>query len=242
MEMKKGLHVGIVLDGNGRWATQQGKERLEGHAAGVATVKTIVRACPEAGVATITLFAFAIANWKRNKSEVDGLWILFLQFLQTNIQELMDEGVRIRIIGDRSGLPTGVLTEAEAAEERSKTNTGTTLQIALNYDGVDEVARMVKTVIENEVPAEEITSEYIQSHLDTEAGDDPDLVIRTGMPGAQDGMSQWRGSAFLSLQSVQSVCVSTTTLWPDFTSEHLKEIIEYADLDTRLFGGQRKEK
>lgn len=233
------MHIGIIMDGNGRWATSRGLPRLSGHQAGVEAVKTLVRACPEIGVNSMTLFAFAIANWKRDKEEVDGLWKIFDVLLAEHLKELIDDGVRIVVIGNRSGLLENTRKEVIAVEERSKQNTKFLLQIALNYDGVDEVARMVQRTIEDGITAKEITVEYIQEHLDTGAHKAPDIIIRTGMPSAQNGMSVWRSSAFLPIQSVQSVCISSQILWPDFTPKDLQEIISYADLDSRLFGGQR---
>lgn len=233
------MHIGIIMDGNGRWATAQGLPRLSGHAAGVETVKTLIRACPQLGVDTVTLFAFAIANWKRDRAEVDGLWVLFQAFLKKDMEELLEEGVRVRIIGDRNGLPREVLHAAEQLEHDSEVNGKFLLQIALNYDGIDEVARMLREAITNNVPKEEITAAYVENHLDTQAGNNPDIVLRTGMPSPNDTMSVWRSSAFLLIQSAQSVCVSVETLWPDFTPEHLAEVIAYADPDSRLFGGQR---
>lgn len=241
MEQKEGYHIGLIMDGNGRWATAQGQPRLFGHKAGVETVLSIVRAAPEAGVHTITLFAFAIANWKRDREEVDGLWALFMEFLVTMLDELLQEGVRFRLIGDASGLPENVLKAGKDTEERSKNNTGTLLQVALNYDGVDEVARLLKRAVTAGVSSEEITSEYVLNNLDTEAGNNPDVVIRTGMKERVGRFSYWRSSAFLPLQSAQSVCVGTETLWPDFTPDELVEIISFADPDSRLFGSQRIE-
>jgi undecaprenyl diphosphate synthase len=234
------LHIGIIMDGNGRWATLQGMPRLFGHKAGIEAVRTVVRGCPVIGVTTVTLFAFAIANWKRDKKEVDGLWQLFLTFFKTDIQELVDEGVRVVCIGDRSGLPSDVLLEVERVEAISKENTTMLLQIALNYDGVDEVVRLVKRAIKNNVEASIVDTKYITDNLDTEAGNDPDIIIRTGMDKTHDGMSIWRSSAFLPIQSAQSVCVSSEILWPDFTPADLEKIIAYAKPEARLFGGQRK--
>ncbi|MFT7507740.1 MAG: undecaprenyl diphosphate synthase [Acidimicrobiales bacterium] len=236
---KQSLHVGIIMDGNGRWAVQQGKQRLEGHAAGATTMLNLIKESTECGVHTFTVFAFAIANWKRDNSEVDGLWVLFIQFLEANLQELIDDGVCFRLIGDRGGLPANVLAASIDAENRSEHNDKTVLQIALNYDGVDEVARMTKGAMENGISVEDIDTTYVRSHLDTQVGNEPDILIRTGMPEACDGMSVWRGSGFLPVQSAESVCVSTETLWPDFTPEHLKKIIAYAKPKDRLFGGQR---
>lgn len=234
------MHIGIIMDGNGRWATARNLPRLAGHTAGVEAVKELVRACPSLGVTTMTLFAFAIANWKRDKEEVDGLWAIFHEFISRDLQELITEGVRIKVIGDRNGLPEDVKEAVVKVERESKDNSKNFLQIALNYDGVDEVARMVKKILLDKITPEEVDAQYVMSHLDTEAGNDPDIIVRTGIPASIDGMSQWRSSAFLPLQSVQSVCVSSEVLWPDFTPDHLKKIIAYADPDSRLFGGQRK--
>ncbi len=239
---KTGLHIGLIMDGNGRWATAQDKPRLFGHAQGVQTVIDVVRQCPSIGVHTVTLFAFAIANWKRDKEEVDGLWELFHTFINSSSQELIENGTRIVCIGNREGLPEHVRTAVIQLEQDSQNNDKVLLQIALNYDGVDEVARLLQRVIEQGVLVEEITPQYIQTHLDTQPNNDPDIIVRTGLPVGEKGMAMWRSSGFLPIQSVQSVCVSTEVLWPDFTIEHLQEIITYANPNARLFGGQRKEK
>lgn len=236
------LHIGIILDGNGRWATKQGKPRLFGHRTAVNSLKTLVRDARGIGVSSMTLFAFAIANWKRDKEEVDGLWQIFNHFFETHIAELAQEGIRIHVIGDRAGLPPDILEKIQKVEKQSLANDAFMLQIALNYDGVDEVARLLKRSIENGIDPNDVTSEYVLSHLDTLLGTEPDILIRTGLPAPQDGMNIWRSSAFLPLQSAQSVCVGTEVLLPDFNIEHLKKIIAYADPDSRLFGGQRREK
>ena len=234
------LHVGIIMDGNGRWATNQNLPRLAGHKAGIEAVVELVRACPDIGVDTITLFAFAIANWKRDTEEVDGLWELFHIFFTQQLQVLLDEGVHVRVIGNREGLPEQVLTDIKQVEEQSKDNTKFLLQVALNYDGVEEVARMMQKTLTENVAPEKIPPQYVLDNLDTVSDNQPDIVVRTGMPAKQGKYATWRSSAFLPLQSAQSVCISTEILWPDFTSKHMEEIIEYADPDSRLFGGQRK--
>lgn len=234
------MHIGIIMDGNGRFATKQGLPRLSGHNAGVQAVREIVKSCPAHGIHAITLYAFAIANWKRDKEEVDGLWLIFHTFISQDVQELIDQGVQVVVIGNRAGLPDDVRLAVEKVEEASKENTAFLLQIALNYDGVDEVARMLQRAIADRIAEKEATVAYVRTHLDTHAGNEPDIVIRTGMPAPQNGLGVWRSSAFLPLQSVQSVCVSTDVLWPDFTIDHLKEIIDFANPDARLFGGQRE--
>ncbi len=227
------------MDGNGRWATQRGLPRLAGHKEGVRAVKELVRACPSLGVDTITLFAFAIANWKRDKEEVDGLWALFKIFIENDLSELVQNGVRVVVIGNRDSLPSSIVDSVKTVERQSKDNSKFLLQVALNYDGVEEVARLLQRTIAEGVPAEKIDAAYIQNNLDTEANDEPDIIIRTGMQRSDGGMSIWRSSAFLPIQSAQSVCVSSEVLWPDFTVEDLRKIIAYADPDARLFGGQR---
>lgn len=238
-DIKKTLHVALIMDGNGRWATQQGKPRLFGHAAGAQTLLQIVRACPDAGIATLTVFAFAIANWKRDKVEVDGLWVLFEKFLTDHLQELIAGGVRLVVIGDKAGLPAHVRSAVEQAEGESSANTKLLLHIALNYDGVDEVARMVTRALSQSVLPSDVSARYIREHLDTDPDNEPDIIIRTGMEQAKDGMALWRSSGFLLIQASQSVCVSSEVLWPDFTFEDLKKGIAYADPDGRLLGGQR---
>lgn len=229
------------MDGNGRWATQRGLPRLSGHTQGVATVKEVINGCPKLGVDTVTLFAFAIANWKREKEEVDGLWVLFHTFISQDVTELVEKGVRVIVIGDKEGLPAQIQQAVTEVEQRSEHNTEFLLQIALNYDGVDEVARLIKKVVRDAVSEEDITLEYVQDNLDTQKGNEPDIVIRTGMQHPKNGMAVWRSSAFLPIQSAQAVCVSTEVLWPDFSVHHLEEIIAYADPHARLFGGQRSE-
>ncbi len=236
---KEGYHIAAIMDGNGRWASAQGLPRLQGHTAGVATVKTLLRELRDAPVHTFTLFAFAIANWKRDKEEVEGIWQLLQHFLEHDTQELMDAQIRIRVIGDKSGIPGQVRKTIEAVEKRSQENEGLLLQIALNYDGVDEVARLLKRTLHAGVDPNRIDTEYVRTHLDTEACNEPDIVIRTGMKERKGKFSYWRSSAFLPLQSAQSVCVGSTTLWPDFSIKELQEIIDFADPDSRLFGGQR---
>lgn len=248
-EAGKGCHVGIILDGNGRWARQQMKPRLFGHNAGFKNVRTITDAAADSGVTVLTLYAFAIANWRRDKEEVDGLFDIFRRFFKTEFEYMMEQGYRCRMIGSRDErVPADVMDMILDAEEKSKNNTGMVVQMALNYDGVDEVTRATQTlaarVAEGELKAADITQTMIMDALDTGGQQEPDVVIRTGMPQVENerGMAIWRSSSFLQLQSAQSVCVSTPVLWPDFSPEDLKAAIAFADPDGRLFGGQRKEK
>ena len=242
MEETHSYHVGIILDGNGRWAKKRMMPRLMGHNAGFKNVRKIVEAAPTCGVNTLTLYAFAIKNWNRDKEEVDGLWNIFRKFFSKEFDYLMELGCQLRMIGARDRIPQDVMEMIEKAEEKSKDNTGTLVQIALNYDGVDEVARMTKRAIESGVAPEEITQEYVEQNLDTDPDRPLDIMIRTGVKPREGKYSLFRNSSFLAVQFSQAIGVSTETFWPDFTPEELKEIIEYADPGSRLFGGQRKEK
>ena len=245
MEDANGYHVGIILDGNGRWAKAQGKPRLFGHRAGEKNVGKIVRACDENNISVLTLYAFAIANWNRDKEEVDGLWNIFRQFYDSEMREFMNMNAQVRMIGDMAGLPEDIVDMVKKGEEDSKDNTGLIVQMALNYDGVDEVTRAVRKIAqaakEGTIDLEDITDEYLFSSLDTGGVQQPDVIIRTGMPQPEEGngMALWRSSSFLQLQSAQSVCVSTPVLWPDFSPEDLTAAIKFADPDGRLYGGQR---
>lgn len=240
MSNKNGYHVGIILDGNGRFATAQGQPRLFGHAAGVKNLKVVASACPELGVSTLTVYAFAIKNWNRDKEEVDGIWKLYFEMVEKEFQELMAEGVRIKLIGNRPGLPANVLASLEKLEAESKNNDRLLFQVALNYDGVEEVARMTRRAIESGVEPEAVTQEYVEQHLDTDPDCPLDIMIRTGIKPSDGKYTIFRNSSFLALQFSQAIGISTETLWPDFSPEELKEIIDYADPNSRLFGGQRK--
>lgn len=243
----QGLHVGFIMDGNGRFATSSGNPRLYGHTEGIEAVKRVVRACPQLGITTMSLFAFAIANWKRDRDEVEGLWRLFKLFFERDADELLSCGVRVRVIGDTEGIPEDVRSLIDDIEDRSKENTTLLLQIALNYDGLDEVVRAVRkistAVATGLYSVDSVDADGVMAALDTGSAPALDVVIRTGMPtaDAERGLSTWRSSAFMPLQSLQAVCVSSTVLWPAITVEQVKEALAYARPEGRLFGGQRKE-
>ena len=246
MESSNSYHIGIILDGNGRWAKQKGMPRLVGHNAGFKNVRKIVEASQKSNVSILTMYAFAIANWNRDKEEVDGLWNIFRKFFSTEFDYMMELGCQCRVIGERSRIPKDVLEMIEEAEEKSKDNTNMIVQVALSYDGVDEVARAVKNIAQRvkngELDTEEIDQAFIEKSLDTGDQQAPDIVIRTGLPQVdnESGMAIWRSSSFLQLQSAQAVCVSTPVLWPDFSKEDLQAAIQLAKPDDRLFGGQRQ--
>ena len=214
-------HVAIIMDGNGRWAQQRGRPRLFGHQAGARRIREIVNACPDLGVKYLTIFAFSTENWKRTQTEVSGLMSLFRRYIQKEAQDLHDEGVRVRFIGDRVRLEPKLVKLMDELEELTEGNDLVHLTIALNYGGRDEVARATKRLAQ-EVAAgrldpETVDSETLARFLDTCVLPDPDLVIRTS--------GEARISNFLLWQSAYAEYEFIETLWPDFTKDIFGEII-----------------
>jgi len=224
------------MDGNGRWGTLQGLSRIKGHSAGARRVKELVQYAGEVGMTSLTLWAYSTDNWKRNETEVNALMSLFSTYIEKESEYLRTSNVKALFIGDRTMLPLKLQEAMKNLEENTKDNTGLVLQVALNYGGSDELVRTISKITEKDI---EVSKESIADALDTAGVPNPDIVIRTGMPAAEGKLSQWRSSGFMPIQSLQSVCISTEVLWPDFTPEHLEEIITYAKPETRLFGGQR---
>ena len=236
------------MDGNGRWATEQNLPRLEGHAAGETAFTALVhQICDVASeITTLTVFAFAKANWKREQSEIDGLFDLFRKLYIENLDEFNDRNVRVTPLGEVSELPEDIQEKIAEGVEKTKNNTGLHVQIAVNYDGLNEAVRATKQlaaqVAAGELAVETIDETVLRNALDTKGDADADIVIRTGMKkgDAEKGMAVWRPSGFLTLQSTQAVCVSVEKYWPDFTYEDLVDAITVADLGSELFGGQRQ--
>lgn len=224
------------MDGNGRWATQQGLSRIKGHIAGAKQVKNIISHANDVSIEALTIWGYSTDNWKRSEKEVNALMSLFNRFIIKETDELVEKNVQVSFIGNRFALPEQLQKVMGILEEKTYGNTGMKLQIALNYGGVDELVRAVKKVKINDL---EVSKETIFAVLDTAGISDPDIVIRTGMPTPKDGLSIWRSSGFLPYQSIQSLCVSTEILWPDFTPEHFDKVIAYAKPDERLYGAQR---
>ncbi len=206
-------HVAIIMDGNGRWATQRGRPRLFGHHAGARRVREIVEACPDFGVKYLTIFAFSTENWKRTQVEVAGLMSLFKRYITKETRHLQDRGVRVRFIGDRVRLDAKLISLMNELEEATACNDKVNLTIAINYGGRDEVARatqrLAKDVAEGRLDPDSVDEETLPKYLDTYVLPDPDLVIRTS--------GEARISNFLLWQSAYSEYEFIDTLWPDFT-------------------------
>jgi undecaprenyl diphosphate synthase len=219
------------MDGNGRWAVQRGQPRLFGHRAGVRRVREIVESCPELGVKYLTVFAFSTENWKRTQAEVAGLMLLFRRYIRNETQALIDNGVRVRFIGDRVRLDNKLVGLMDDLELVTAHNTTVNMTIALNYGGRDEVARATKRLAQDvaggRLDPEKIDEETLPRYLDTCVLPDPDLVIRTS--------GEARISNFLLWQSAYSEYEFIDTLWPDFTRDIFAGILKrYAKRDRRF--------
>ena len=224
-------HVAIIMDGNGRWAKNRGWPRLVGHRRGAERVKQIVRACPDLGVNWLTVYAFSTENWKRSTEEVLGLMKIFRIYIKREADGLAAEGVRMRFIGARERLDPKLQALMAGIEARTAGNTRLNLTVAINYGGRDEILRASKRLADKIVAGQitDPTEADFAACLDTAGIPDPDLVIRTS--------GETRTSNFLPWQSAYAEYDFTPTLWPDFSPEHLAEILDRFGLRDRRFGG-----
>ncbi len=229
-------HVAIIMDGNGRWAKKRFMPRTMGHRAGMASLKKIVRACDDMGIAILTVYAFSTENWKRPQDEVSYLMQLLTEFMHKELDELHQNNVRIQVLGDYSAMPAECRIEIKRALEITRDNTGLIFNIALNYGGRKEILDAVKTlaaqIAGGETKAEEVNEEIFSRLLYTKGMPDPDLLIRSS--------GEMRISNFMLWQIAYTEIVVTDTLWPDFTENDLVQaIVEYQQRD-RKFGGLSK--
>lgn len=223
-------HVAIIMDGNGRWAKNRGWPRLVGHRRGAERVKQIVRACPDLGVNWLTVYAFSTENWKRSTEEVLGLMGIFARYIEREADGMAAEGVRLRFIGARERLDAKLQRLMAGIEARTACNTRLNLTIAINYGGRDELTRAARLLSERIAKGEVAnpTEADLANCLDTAGHPDPDLVIRTS--------GETRTSNFLPFQAAYSEYEFTQTLWPDFTPDHLAEILHRFGMRDRRFG------
>ena len=222
-------HVGIIMDGNGRWASRRGLPRLAGHHAGTENVRRITMACADAGVDVLTIYAFSTENWRRPADEVFGLMRLLAQRIDIEAAELHRNNVQIRHVGALEGIQRGLADRVRAAVELTRANTGLVLNVAFNYGGRQEIARAVQRIMALGVPPEEVTEQLIDQHLDTAGLPDLDLVIRTG--------GEMRLSNFLLWQAAYAEYYSTPICWPDFGREELYQAFAEFGRRVRRFGG-----
>ena len=226
------MHVGIIMDGNGRWATSRGLARLVGHKRGAGRVKDIVKNSPQLGVTTLTLYAFSTENWKRAAHEVEGLMKLFRGYLQNNLLELHEKNVRVRFLGDATPLAEDIRLQMEHLANLTKGNTGLQLNIAVNYGGRDEIVRatqrIARKVLNGTLSLDAISEDTICEHLDTCEQADPDLIIRTA--------GELRLSNFMTWQSAYSEFMFPNVSWPDFTFDVYQKCLDEFTGRVRQFG------
>lgn len=226
-------HIGIIMDGNGRWAAARGLPRVEGHRRGVEALRRTIRAAGEMGIKVITIFSFSSENWSRPASEIGELMGLLRRFIRNDLAELHKSGVRVRIIGEREGLDADIGRLLIEAEELTKNNDGLTLVVAFNYGARQEIARAARRIVEEvsqgRLKPDDVTPETIGKFLDGPDLPDPDLIIRTS--------GEQRLSNFLLWQSAYSELVFVPVNWPDFDREQLEAAIREYRQRERRFGG-----
>jgi len=226
-------HVAIIMDGNGRWAHARGLPRSAGHRKGVEALRRAVRAAGAMGIEYLTIFSFSSENWSRPPAEVSFLLDLMRHFVRQDVAELHRENVRIKIIGERSGLAADIVALIEETEQRTRSNTGLTLIVAFNYGSRQEIAVAARdlaiAVRDGRVAPESITPELLGSYLATEGIPDPDLLIRTS--------GEQRLSNYLLWQCAYTEFVFVDEFWPDFNRETLQRAIAEYLTRERRFGG-----
>ena len=226
-------HLGIIMDGNGRWAKRRGLPRSAGHAAGAANFKKITRYCSKIGIRYLTVYAFSTENWTRPAEEVSALMTLFRKYLEEALRDFRDDDIVVRFLGDTVAFPPELQTLIRETEEISAARTGMVLNIAMNYGGRAELVRAVRSIAERvragELAPDAITEETVSSALYTAGQPDPDLIVRPS--------GEHRTSNFLLWQSAYAEYVIMDVLWPDFGPDDLNAALrEYANR-SRRFGG-----
>ncbi len=225
-------HVAIIMDGNGRWATNHGRPRFAGHRAGVKAARTVVEVCAEAGVEVLTLFAFSSENWSRPAKEVNALMRLFVEVLQREVDALHENGIRLKFIGDRQQLPTILQKRMQDAEAKTAANTGMSLILAVAFGGRWDITQALQRIAEKvksgDLDVSEVDESVIARHMSLSGCDEPDLLIRTG--------GERRVSNFLLWDFAYTEIFFTDTLWPDFMVEKLEEAFEFFGQRERRFG------
>ena len=226
-------HLAIIMDGNGRWATNRGWARLVGHRKGAERVREIVKTAPDLGIRWLTLYAFSTENWKRSTEEVLGLMAIFARYIEREADRLAKAGVRMRFIGDRSRLDPKLQRMMAGIEARTAGLDRLNLTVAINYGGRDEIIRAVRKIAEAAAQGildpRHVSEAAFAERLDTGGLPDPDLVIRTS--------GETRTSNFLPWQAAYSEYEFTETLWPDFGPEELAAIVQRFSNRERRFGG-----
>ncbi len=226
-------HIAVIMDGNGRWAKQQGfVDRVFGHRNALKAVKEVIEGCGELGVKYLTLYAFSTENWNRPKAEVDALMMLLVKTIKDELPTMQKNNVRLDTIGATQTLPISSQKELKSAIESTKNNTGLTVILALSYSGKWDIVNATKKLIEKvqkrEISIEDITEDLFESSLDTKGIPNPDLMIRTGGDHRISNFMLWQ-LAYAELFIFEDL------FWPDFRREHLQEaILDYQDRERRF--------
>jgi len=224
-------HIAIIMDGNGRWAKKQGKQRIFGHKNGVKAVREAIEGCGDLGVKYLTLYAFSTENWNRPKIEVKTLMSLLVSTLKKELKSLQEKNIKLNVIGNMDSLPKKAQNELVEVIEKTKNNTVSTLTLALSYGSREEIVNTIKNiskkVVNKDLNIEEINEKIINNHLYTFSLPDVDLMIRTS--------GEQRISNFLLWQLAYAELYFTNTLWPDFTKEHLfNAVYDYQNRERRF--------
>ncbi len=222
-------HIAIIMDGNGRWAVSRGLPRINGHKEGIKRIEELLRYAPTKGIKYLTLYAFSTENWRRPKEEVGFLFSAFERYLNSRRNDLKENRVRLRVIGERKGLPTNLVRAIETAEKFLADEDGLSLQICFNYGARQELVNAVRAIVRDRLKEGDITEDLFSSYLYTAGIPDPDLIIRTS--------GEMRLSNFLLWQASYSEFYFTDILWPDFSeTEFDKALAEFSNRKRR-YGG-----
>ncbi len=223
-----GLHVAIIMDGNGRWAERRDLPRSAGHREGIEAVRRVVEAAPGLGISALTLFAFSSDNWRRPPLEIEVLMLLLRKYLRRDVQRLVENGVRLRVIGRRDRLPDGLADEIAAAEHATARNFRLDLTVALDYSARDAIANAATVWLGDHSPERPVFTRLL-ARLGHGSGRDVDLLIRTG--------GEKRLSDFLLWECAYAEFLFVETMWPDFGAEHLRAAVADFRTRERRFGG-----
>lgn len=221
-------HVAFIMDGNGRWAKQRGLHRLKGHEQGAQTVRTITEQTIREGIPFLTLYAFSTENWNRPKIEVEGLMRLLSKALDSELKSLMEKDIALNVIGDMSNLPNTLRKKLQNSIELTRPNARLTLTLALSYSSQDEIVRVCKKMIQNQVDPAQVNPQLIENYLDSAGLPEVDLMIRTG--------GEQRLSNFMLWQSAYAELFFEHEFWPAFTQERYVQILEEYKSRERRFG------
>lgn len=226
-------HIGIIMDGNGRWAKKRGLPRQAGHNYGAQTFRKITKYCEKRGIRYLTVYAFSTENWKRPKEEIDGIMKLFKDYLKESLSDFTKENIRTRFIGDLTPLSPEILQLITEAEQSTKDKTGMVLNIAINYGGREEITHaarsLARDVAAGRLSPGDITEELLTSRMYTAGQPDPDLILRPS--------GEYRTSNFMLWQSAYSEYLFMDILWPDFKQDDLDRALDEYARRNRRFGG-----